>query len=239
MSTNSSLKRSLRDRDTRQRDLVPPDRLAACQAVVIGVGAIGRQVALQMAAMGVSRLTLIDHDQVGIENLAPQGYWPSDLNEPKVDATAAVCLQINPDLGLRRFAERFRRSLVREVIVGSNLVVVCCVDSIGTRRLIWESVRSRATLFLDGRMNAEVIRILAVDRPGSDAYYATTLFAEAEAFAGSCTAKSTIYTASIAAGLMLGQFTRWLRNLPVEADVLFNSLAMDLTVSAPPRRDSA
>lgn len=233
MSTNLSLEPSLRVRDMRQRDLVPPDRLAACQAVVIGVGAIGRQVALQLVAMGVSKLTLIDHDQVGIENLAPQGYWPSDLNEPKVDATAAVCLQINPDLELRLFDGRFRRSLVRDVIVGGNLIVACCVDSIGTRRLIWESVRSRVALFLDGRMNAEVIRVLAVDRPGSDTHYATTLFAEAEAFAGSCTAKSTIYTASIAAGLMLGQLTRWLRGLPVDADFMLNLLAMELTVSTP------
>ena len=41
------------DRDIRQRGLVPPERLAACHAVVIGVGAIGRQVALQLAAVGM------------------------------------------------------------------------------------------------------------------------------------------------------------------------------------------
>ena len=35
------------DRNLRQRDIVPPDRLAACRATVVGVGAIGRQVALQ------------------------------------------------------------------------------------------------------------------------------------------------------------------------------------------------
>ena len=33
-----------------------------------------------------------------------------------------------------------------------------------------------------------------------------------------------------AAGLMLGQFTRWLRDLPVERDVLLNLLASELTV---------
>ena len=41
------------DRDLRQRDIVPPDKLAACHALVIGVGAVGRQVALQLAAMGI------------------------------------------------------------------------------------------------------------------------------------------------------------------------------------------
>ena len=41
-----------RDRFTRQRDLVPSDRLADVATTVIGVGAIGRQVALQLAAIG-------------------------------------------------------------------------------------------------------------------------------------------------------------------------------------------
>ena len=67
-STNSSIT----DRDIRQRSIVPPERLAACHALVIGVGAIGRQVALQLAALGMSKLTLFDDDDVGVENLAPQ-----------------------------------------------------------------------------------------------------------------------------------------------------------------------
>ena len=65
-------------------------------------------------------------------------------------------------------------------------------------------------------MSAEVVRVLATERPSADGYYATTLFAAADAHAAACTAKSTVYTASIAAGLMLGQFTKWLRGLPVD-----------------------
>ena len=42
-----------------------------------------------------------------------------------------------------------------------------------------------------------------------------TLFAAEEAYAGSCTAKTTIYCANLAAALMLAQFTKWLRRLPV------------------------
>ena len=52
----------LNERYSRQRDIVPPERLMACRATVIGVGAIGRQVALQLTAMGVPWLQLIDFD---------------------------------------------------------------------------------------------------------------------------------------------------------------------------------
>ena len=83
----------------------------------------------------------------------------------------------------------------------------------------------------DGRMAAEVIRVLASDHPSGDSAYPRTLFAAGEAYQGSCTAKSTIYAANIAAGLMLGQFARWLRGLPVIRDQTLNLLAAELTVA--------
>ena len=222
--------RARRDRDLRQREIVPGERLADCHALVIGVGAIGRQVALQLAAVGIPRLTLLDHDDVQVENLAPQGYWVEDLNTSKVAATAALCRRINPDIQLTAVAERFKRSSARSLPTDRRLIIFLCVDSIQTRRQIWEVLRSQSSLFLDGRMSAEVVRVLAVGSPDTDGYYATTLFQQEQAYAGSCTAKATIYTASIAAGLMLGQFTRWLRQMPVDADLTLNLLGSELTV---------
>jgi sulfur carrier protein ThiS adenylyltransferase len=221
------------DRDLRQRGLVPPEQLAECHAVVIGVGAIGRQVALQLATVGVPWLTLYDDDHVGAENLAAQGYCLRDLGAPKVLATEALCRQINPQIQVAPVAVRFRRSTASHLRGPGRLVMFACVDSIAVRRLLWESLRCRAALFVDGRMSAEVVRVLAVDNPIADDYYATTLFEAAEAYAGPCTARSTIYTASIAAGLMVGQLAKWLRRIPLDADVTLNLLAMELAIAAP------
>ena len=80
-----------------------------------------------------------------------------------------------------------------------------------------------------GRMSAEVIRVLAAELPWDDRFYPTTLFAAEEAYAGACTARSTIYTASIAAGLMVSQMTKWLRRLPTDPDLTLNLLAAELT----------
>lgn len=222
------------ERDRRQREIVPPERLAGCHFLVIGVGAIGRQVALQLAAVGVPRLTLIDHDDVRVENLAPQGYLVEDLQTLKVAATAALCRRINPEIQVTTLAERFKRTSARDLDFDQRLIVFACVDRIGTRRLIWEAVHQRVALFLDGRMSGETIRVLAVASPATDRGYPQTLFAAEEAYAGSCTARSTIYTASIAAGLMIGQMTRWLRQLPVDTDLVLNLLATELTVGAVP-----
>lgn len=223
----------LAGRDARQRDLVPPERLADCHAVVIGVGSIGRQVALQLAATGVPAMTLYDPDTVAVENLATQGFWETDLGDAKVHAVANVCHQQYPRLELHARPERFRKSSVRDWSRDHPHVVFCCVDSIATRKLVWEATRERASFFADGRMTAEVVRVLASDFPVMDERYAGTLFAAGEAVAGSCTAKSTIYAASVAAGLMVGQFARWLRGQWVTPDQTLNLLAAELTVSDP------
>ena len=71
------------DRFARQRELVPAERLAKLCATVIGVGAIGRQVALQLAALGARQIQLIDFDQVEPTNVTTQGYLAQDVGNPK------------------------------------------------------------------------------------------------------------------------------------------------------------
>lgn len=218
-------------RNIRQRELVPPERLARCHAMVIGVGSIGRQVALQLAALGVPSMTIYDPDRVSVENLAPQGFMQDDVGTPKVHAVANIAHQQFPRMELHSIEERFRKSHVQKWPQGRQIAVFCCVDSIASRKLIWEAVQSRAHFFVDGRMAAEVIRVITCDTPAMDRYYPTTLFATSEAYQGECTSKSTIYTASIAAGLMVGQFTRWLRRLPINREQVFNLLSQELMAS--------
>jgi sulfur carrier protein ThiS adenylyltransferase len=213
------------DRFDRQRTLVPPERLQTIAASVIGVGAIGRQVALQLAAIGVRRLQLTDFDTVEAVNVTCQGYLASDMGQAKVVATAAAVRQIDPEIEVETIEDRFRpRHKLGEA-------VFCCVDSIGSRGAIWRAAGKHAQFWADGRMLGEVMRVLIVADSPSREHYATSLFAQAEAQAGSCTSRSTIYTASIAAGLMLHQFTRWLRNLPVDRDTSLNLLASELMAS--------
>jgi len=213
------------ERYSRQQDIVPAARLAECRATVVGVGAIGKQVALQLAAIGVPWLQLVDFDHVEESNLASQGYLEADLGQAKVDATAKLCRQINGKLAIESACERFRRSMT----IGNTLF--CCVDSVDVRRLIWEATRDSVMFFADGRMSAEVVRVLTACDAASRNHYPTTLFAADEAYAGACTAKTTIFTANIAAGLMIEQFTRYLRGFPADADVQLNLLTSELTVS--------
>ncbi len=81
-------------------------------------------------------------------------------------------------------------------------------------------------------MLGEILRVLTVAGEYGRSHYPTTLFAQSEAEPGRCTARSTIYAAGITAGLMLHQFTRWLRGLPIDADVGVNLLASEMTIGS-------
>jgi len=212
------------DRFSRQADIVPRERILDCTATIIGVGAIGRQVALQLTAIGVPHLQLIDFDHVETSNLATQGFMQKDLKRPKVDVTAGFVREMNHDLNVEVILERFKRSTP----VGN--CVFACVDSIEIRKLIWDAVKDKVSFYCDGRMSAEVLRIItACDEKGRE-YYPQTLFTAEQAHAGPCTAKTTIYCANIAAGFMLAQFTKYLRLLPVDSDIQVNLLASEINV---------
>ncbi|QDV20686.1 Sulfur carrier protein ThiS adenylyltransferase [Gimesia panareensis] len=212
------------DRFESQSDLVPAEKLQSLTVSIIGVGAIGRQVALQLASLGVSRLQLVDFDRVEPTNITTQGYRVADLGLLKVEATAQVVGAVDPDVEVDAVNDRFRPGLA------TGEVVFCCVDSISSRSAIWRTLRDRCSFWCDGRMRGEVLRVLTAVDSSSREYYGTTLFSQAEAQTGVCTSRSTIYSAGIAAGLMLHQLTRWMRDMPLDHDLTLNLLAGELSL---------
>lgn len=212
------------DRFARQRDLIPSEALADMHCTVIGVGAIGRQVALQLAAIGARSIDLIDFDLVEETNITTQGYRADDLGQLKVAATAKAIRQIDDTIQVGRLADRYRPTQH----IGQ--AVFCCVDSISARSTIWRTVKSQCRFWCDARMLGEVVRVLTVADSRVWDRYAETLFPQSESHTGRCTSRSTIYAASIAAGLMVHQFSRWLRDIPTDFDTILNLLAGELGV---------
>jgi sulfur carrier protein ThiS adenylyltransferase len=210
-------------RFSRQEGIVPSEALENLTATVIGVGAIGRQVALQLGALGMPRLQLVDFDRVELTNVTTQGYRQQDLGLLKTEATAQAVCDLDPEIRVACVNDRYRPGLVQ------GTVLFCCVDSISARAAIWRTAGRTCPFWADGRMLGETIRVLSAANEDSRTHYARTLFAQSEAEPGRCTARSTIYAASLAAGLMLHQFTRWLRGLPPAPDLLLNLLADELS----------
>jgi sulfur carrier protein ThiS adenylyltransferase len=134
---------------------------------------------------------------------------------------------LDPTIEVEQLNDRFRPKQQ----IGT--AVFCCVDSISSRAAIWKHLQHSVEFWTDGRMLGEVMRILTATNDDSRQHYNNTLFSQAEAQTGSCTSRSTIYAANIAAGLMVHQFTRWLRRIPIDRDITLNLLAGELNHADP------
>ncbi len=171
------------DRFVRQRGLVPAERLAELLITVIGVGAIGRQVALQLAAIGARRLQIVDFDCVDTTNVTTQGYSAEDVGVLKVRAMERAIERLDSTICVELIEDRYRPKLA----IGE--VVFCCVDSIDNRAAIWRSA-GRHIAF--GRTHAgrddSSPRGGRRDGPRALSVHAIP-FSEAQP--GSCTARST------------------------------------------------
>ena len=81
-----------------------------------------------------------------------------DIKRPKVDPTCEFCREINYDLQVEVVLDRFKRT----TDVGN--CVFACVDSIVTRKHIWDALQDKVNFFCDGRMSAEVLRVITTCR---------------------------------------------------------------------------
>lgn len=81
------------------------------RATVIGLGGLGRQVAMHLTALGVGRLHLVDARRVSIKTHGREGFALEDVGRPRVFAAAGRCHPINPQLDLQTVPTRSIRGL--------------------------------------------------------------------------------------------------------------------------------
>lgn len=110
--------------------------LSAAHALVIGAGGLGSPVALYLAAAGVGRLTLADHDTVDLSNLQRQLLHTSArVGMPKVES-ARICLQqINPGVELIPLQEKLQGAALQDAVAAVDLVLDCS-DNFATRHAV-------------------------------------------------------------------------------------------------------
>lgn len=199
-------------------------RLAQCHAVVIGAGAIGRAVAILLASLGIRHMSLYDPALVTRKNLA-QGFLDFDVGMAKVDAVANIAHQHNPHMELMTYRSRFRRSNLQKWKPKLHNAVFLCVNSMAARS-IWNLIRFDYQFLGETRLGIKVIRVVTSHKPAMDTYYPSTLTESKR----SPVRKHSydIVMTTIAAGFVVAQFARWLRNDPVIRDQVFNLHTQEL-----------
>lgn len=124
---------------------------------IIGCGAIGSNVALQLAKLGVSNIYLWDYDKVDSHNITNQIYNQNDIGKLKTDALEEHMKLQNPDIVVKK-----KSKYTNETLKG---IVFLCVDSIETRYKIYvlNQFNMMIKLIIDGRMGLKTGQIYATD----------------------------------------------------------------------------
>jgi len=108
-------------------------RLLDARVLVIGLGGLGSPAALYLAASGVGRLILCDHDRVDFSNLQRQIiHRTASVGLPKVESAQAALREINPEVECVAIPERAGEAQLRELVVQAD-VVLDCSDNFATR----------------------------------------------------------------------------------------------------------
>lgn len=202
---------------SRQMGLFNPDSFGNRTVSIIGAGATGSQVALQLAMMGIGLndgkrgvMRVYDFDVVEPHNLANQAFSPCHIGMPKVEALKDV---IKKKCGFE--IEAYNEKVTNQKSVQANYVFLL-TDTMSSRKEIFEKCLKYAIstdLLIETRMGLDQGRVYAFEPFNADhsEKWINTLTTDDRAMTSLCgTSQSVIPTAyvlsSLAVWRMLNHF---------------------------------
>lgn len=112
------------------------ERLLNAHALVVGAGGLGSPVALYLAAAGVGRITLADHDVVEMTNLQRQiAHDMASLGINKAESAARRMRAMNPDIRVVPLQEKLAGEALAQAVAAAD-VVLDCSDNFPTRQAV-------------------------------------------------------------------------------------------------------
>jgi adenylyltransferase/sulfurtransferase len=110
--------------------------LAASSALILGAGGLGSPVALYLAAAGIGRIVLADHDTVDLTNLQRQiAHDMNSQGENKAASAARRMAAMNPEIEIVPLDARLAGDALVDQ-VGNADVVLDCSDNFATRHAV-------------------------------------------------------------------------------------------------------
>lgn len=217
--------------DRYSRQIVLPEvgvvgqaRLAGAAVAVVGAGGLGCAVLGYLAAAGVGRLTIVDHDRVEESNLHRQPlYRMGDLGRLKVEAARAALGALNPEVLVTALAERLTPANAAALVTAAD-VVVDAADSFAVTYVLSDACQ-RAGKALVSASVLGLAGYVGAFCGGAPSYRA--VFPELPPQAGSCAESGVLGTAVGVLGTLQAHLTLALL-LGLEPTVLGRLISVDL-----------
>lgn len=179
---------------------------------IIGVGATGSFVAMELARMGCPVLNLYDFDDVEIHNIPNQYYDTEDLGKLKAEALADKLKAINPDIVVN-----VNTSAVLPIhddehrgIDEMSGYVFLLVDSMKVRKELWSAIKENKNIIhcWESRLGSDQARVYSLDMSLKDfSKYEVDFYGDDTAEVSACGTSITVLPIVLqTASLMIVQF---------------------------------
>lgn len=213
------------ERFSRYSGILAQELLVKQRVQIIGCGAIGSQIARQLATMGIGWIDLWDDDRITPTNLGTQGWSADSLDEYKTFELSRILRNLNPQC---RVTTHETRWAARDWDNANPFSVFVALDNLEGRHEVAKAYAASAVspIVVDSRMGALSMRIIC---PESAKHYAATIPTAKQVHEGPCTERATFFCASIAAGLAVATYAQCLRSgAPIERDFMVNLSSMEM-----------
>ncbi|ADI73877.1 UBA/THIF-type NAD/FAD binding protein [Methanohalobium evestigatum Z-7303] len=109
------------------------EKLKNSSVTITGSGGLGSPIAIYLAAAGVGKIRIIDHDTVALSNLNRQIlHHHKDIGVLKVDSAKGKLNDLNPNIDIETFNETLSPDNIKNLI-GKSHIVVDALDNYHTR----------------------------------------------------------------------------------------------------------
>lgn len=147
-------------------------KLLDARVLIVGLGGLGSPVAMYLAASGVGRLLLADHDLVGLTNLQRQiVHTTATIGMPKVESARRTLAALNPEVQIEVLNKKLDADALAQAVQSVDLVVDCS-DNFTTRFAVNRACQAVRKPLVSGavvRFEGQV-SVFRADRPDSPCY---------------------------------------------------------------------
>lgn len=183
---------------------------------LIGVGATGSFVAMELARMGVKEINIYDFDTVEIHNIPNQYFDNDDLDKSKVEALVDKLHKINPEMKINAHVSKVEQTSSEDKIGIDQMsgYVFLLVDSMAARKELFEAIKCNENIkhYWESRLGSKqgTVYYLPIEKDLDYSKYETIHFySDEQAEVSACGTSITVLPiVMMTASLMIEQFIK-------------------------------
>ena len=202
--------------NTRSQDIA---NLKDVEFHIVGCGAIGSSVAMQLVRLGANNFYLYDFDKVEIPNIGVSQYNEQDVGLPKVRALTNHMKKVNVMIRVEGTIDKFK------TYEGSKEgILILGLDSMKARRDIVEMLVKcphKPKVVIDGRMGAEHYQQYIYNNI-TMSQYDKNWYSDDESDPEPCTRKATSYCSNMSGSFIANAAKNIVMKQPYFKEVTFN-----------------